>query len=169
MTGPHISSEREQNYDDFWEVRRENIYDSWERIAENLYYEAVEVEEFKILVYNTYDYFSRSREYNSVLRADLPVYRHICTVQSHCDIPDGNTEAEFMVCKSMSESLCWVIENNFRRGYYKMSMPLELSYHGSRNEADMSSFDSFSKAFDELIGIYKEEFEEDDEYEEEED
>ena len=43
-------------------------------------------------------------------------------------------------------------------------MPLELSVHGSRNEADMSSFESFSKAFDNLIEMYKEEF---DEYDEE--
>jgi len=148
MKGQYVPSEREK------------LYDSWEEIAENLYYEAIDVEGFKALIYNTFEYFSKSKEYNSVLREDLPIYRHICTVQSHCDIPDGNTEAEFTVCKSMAESLCWVIENGFKRGYYEISMPLELSYHGSHNEADMSSFDSYSKAFDNLMQMYEEEYEE---------
>ena len=53
-----------------------------------------------------------------------------------------------------------MIENSFERGYYKISMPLELSYHNSRGEADMSSFESFCKAFDDLIEMYKEEFDE---------
>ena len=39
-------------------------------------------------------------------------------------------------------------------------MPLELSVHGSRNEADISSFESYSKAFDNLMQMYKEEYEE---------
>ncbi len=148
---------------------REELYDRWEEIAENLYYEAIDVEGFKTLVYNTYEYFSKSKEYNSVLREDLPVFRFICALNWHCDIPEGNSEAEFTVCKSMAESLCWVIENSFERGYYKISMPLELSYHGSHNEADMSSFESFSREFDKLIEDCKEEFEEEYDEEEEED
>lgn len=144
--------------------QREALYDRWESIAENLYYEAIDVEEFKKTVYDTYEYFRQNREYNSVLREDLPIFRFICALNWHCDIPKGNSEAEFTACKSMAESLCWVIENSFERGYYKISMPLELSYHNSRNEADMSSFESFSKAFDNLIEMYKEEF---DEYDEE--
>ncbi len=144
--------------------RREMLYDKWESIAENLYYEAIDIEEFKTLVYDTYEYFRQSREYNSVLREDLPIFRFICKYQFCTDVPPGNTEAEFAVCQSFAESLCWVIENSFERGYYKISMPLELSYQNSRNEADMSSFESFSKAFDNLIEMYKEEF---DEYDEE--
>ena len=53
-----------------------------------------------------------------------------------------------------------MIENSFERGYYKISMTLVLSYHNSRGEADMSSFESFCKAFDDLIEMYKEEFDE---------
>lgn len=152
MKGPYVPSQREI------------LYDKWESISENLYYEAINVEEFKTLVYDTYEYFRQSRDYNSVLREDLPIFRFICKYQFCTDVPPGNTEAEFTVCKSMAESLCWVIENSFERGYYKISMPLELSYHNSRNEADMSSFESFSKAFNNLIEMYKEEF---DEYDEE--
>ncbi len=151
MKGPYVPSQREI------------LYDKWESISENLYYEAIVIEEFKTLVYDTYEYFRQSREYNSVLREDLPIFRFICALNQHCDIPEGNSEAEFAVCKSMAESLCWVIENQFSRGYYKISMPLELSYHNSRNEADMSSFESFCKAFDNLIEMYKEEFDESDE------
>ena len=140
--------------------RREMLYDRWESIAEHLYYEATDIEEFKTLVYDTYEYFRQSRDYNSVLREDIPIFRFMCKYQFCTDIPSGNTEAEFTVCQSFAESLCWVIENGFERGYYKISMPLELSYHNSHNEADMSSFESFCKAFDSLMQMYKEEYEE---------
>ena len=148
MNGPYVPSQREM------------LYDRWETLAENVYYEKTDVEEFKILVYDTFEYFRQSRDYNSVLREDLPIFRFICKYQFCTDIPSGNTEAEFAVCQSFAESLCWVIENQFSRGYYKISMPLELSVHNSRNEADMSSFESYSKAFDNLMQIYKEEYEE---------
>ena len=50
MKGPYIPSQRE------------TLYVRWETLAENVYYEKTDVEEFKTLVYDTFEYFRQNKE-----------------------------------------------------------------------------------------------------------
>lgn len=133
---------------------RENLFQEWENVVLSEAYKNFDIENFKNLIYRTYFYFLQSGEYNSVLRDDLPILRLVCCFFRGEFAPQGCRESHFRCCQMFAEGLCYAVENGFKRGYYKQSLPL-LS-HIAPDEADMSTSESFSKHFATCLECFEE-------------
>ena len=67
--------------------------------------------------------------------------------------PRGFSEAEAESCKDFLEGLCFAVEEGFDAGYGVNSLPIGImrnGFHGgAASEADMSTYETFNKAFEE--------------------
>ena len=142
-------------------TERENLFSEWENIVLNEAYKGFDIESFAKLLYKTYFFFYGNREYNSVLRDDLPIFRLVCVFSAFNYYPAGYRESHFRCCQMFAEGLCFAAESGFRRGYYKQSLP--LLPHIAPDEADMSTFESFSKHFATCLECYEEAYAESEE------
>lgn len=142
-------------------TEREKLELRWRDSIDKDWKDATDLENFKVLVFDTYNYLSQGSEYNSVLRGDLPIFRLMCIFSRVEFAPRGFRDSHFRCCQMFAEGLCCAVENGFKRGYYKKSLPL-LS-HIAPDEADMSTFESFSKHFTTCLKCYEEAYAESEE------
>lgn len=140
-------------------THRENLQLKWEKLAGR---SEPEIDSFKELVYDTYKYFSQSREFNSVLRDDLPIFHLMCVFSRLDFAPGGYRESHYRCCQITAEALCLTTEAGFKRGYFKESLHFPKT-HIVPDEADMSSFESFSKCFATCLECYEESYAESEE------
>ena len=148
--GKMIRSAREQE--------RERLYNLWEETLRRLDECHFNLEEVIKGIQDTYHFFAGTREFNSVLRIDLPIFRNLCQIEAFNYCPEDCKQYEFTVCINCISGLIWAIENAFARGYYVDSLPLEIKVHNSNLEADMSSYDAYKKALAKMMKMYREEF-----------
>ena len=121
-----------------------------------------DLEEFKHLIFDTYQYLESVLSENANYRTDLLLlYKYIIQTSSYLNlmrlerVPLSTAES-FIDCL---EGLCYVFENGFDHGYLEHSLPLgfqrNLPTGYSDPEADMSSYDSFLKAFNNNVEYLK--------------
>lgn len=145
-------------------TERSDILAAWEHLRDDECMH-LDVTAFKHLVFDTYWYFRKSKEYNSVLRDDLPIYRYIAWVVMAANaFPETCKEYEFLCCEDFAAGLLQAIEDGFQRRYHKVVLCLGLSYYVpagcDAGEADMSSYDTYDRAFrSELIFFMREQIE----------
>ena len=147
---------------------RNEILRKWEDIIDNYDpfddYE-LDFDEMKTLIYNTYEYFHMNKESDTILRVDLPIYRCISQFELIERYPKDWTSSMLDNCADFILGLRYVLENGFDAGYKENPLPLGLGRHTpagcADQEADMTSFDTYSKDFDDQLGILREEYEED--------
>lgn len=151
----------------------EELISMWEKVLEDSEADTLDTVNFKHLIFDTYRYFYQFKAYNSVLRADLEIYKYavrFCNVWG--GYPNNCERYELATCLDFAEGLCRSIETGFQRGYYQISLPLGLSYHApagcSEPEADMSSYEAYEKAFRRELVAFMREYMEDDELDEQE-
>lgn len=151
---------------------KEQIFLSWENVwDEYTGGPKFDVNCFKHLVFDTWQYFRQFKAYNSVLREDLAIVRYLSSFWMNAEqYPTNCEQYMYECCTDFAQGLSWVIENDFQRGYQKESLPLLLAWqqHGGADmEADMSSYDAYARDFRKhLIYFMREQAEGDDEIEE---
>lgn len=153
---------------------REELISRWSKVLED-YPDilAFDVANFKHLIFDTYSYFYQFKAYNSVLREDLEIYKYavqFCNIRG--DSPNNCEHYELETCLDFAEGLCQSIETGFQREYYQISLPLDNLYHVpagcSASEADMSSYETYEKAFRRALIDYMRDHIETDELDEQE-
>ena len=121
-----------------------------------------DLEGFKHLIFDTYQYLESVHSENANYRTDLLLlYKYIIQTSSYLNlkslerVPPSVAES-FIDCL---EGLCYVFENGFDYGYLEHSLPLGFQRYipagCSDPEADMSSYESFLKAFDNNVEYLK--------------
>ena len=140
------------------------LEDKWMLIVEDLIEEEdiSDLEEFKHLIFDTFQYLESVHSENANYQKDLLLlYKYIKQTNSYLNlkslesVPLSVTES-FIDCL---EGLCHVFEKGFDYGYLEHSLPLGFQSHipagCSDPEADMSSYESFLKAFDNNVEYLK--------------
>lgn len=152
---------------------REELISRWETVLKD-YRDSfiLDVANFKHLVFDTYSYFYQFKDYNMVLREDLKIYKYAVQFIGGNDYPNNCEQYAFETCLDFAAGLCLSIENGFQRGYRKISLPLDNLYHipagCSASEVDMSSYETYEKAFRRALVDCMREHMEDDELDEQE-
>lgn len=136
-------------------TERGDILAAWELLREDEC-SHLDVTAFKHLAFDTYWYFRRSMDYNSVLREDLPIYRDIAWVVMAADaFPETCKEYEFLCCNEFAAGLLQAIEDGFRRRYHRIALLLGLTCPGGDvDEADMSSYETYDRSFRKELILY---------------
>ena len=148
-----------------------NIEDKWELTVEDLLNEEdiQGIEEFKQQIFDTYQYLESVLTDKEVFpRKLLPLYKYI--VQTHMYLYSKYLERVPHAVSSTFDDccagLCRGIDKGFNNGYYEHSLPLGLTRHTPAGcaspEADMSSFESFLKSFDDSVELLRDYYGEDD-------
>ena len=140
------------------------LEEKWMLIVEDLPEEEdiSDPEELKRLIFDTYQHLeSALTDKNNYPRDLLLLYKYIVQACMHLStkylerVPHA-VSVSFADCL---EGLCYVIEKGFNTGYYEHSLPLGLSRHTPAGcadpEADMSSYESFLKEFDDNVEYLK--------------
>ena len=121
-----------------------------------------DLEGFKHLIFDTYQYLESVHSENANYRTDLLLlYKYIIQTSSYLNLKSLErvppSVAESFI--DSLEGLCYVFENGFGYGYLEHSLPLGFQRHiptgCSDPEADMSSYESFLKAFDNNVEYLK--------------
>lgn len=155
---------------------REDILSAWEMVSEEHgRADEADLMSFKHLIFDTYWYFRRTKEFNSVLRDDLPIYRLVYRFWVEGGVWSwlrGYEEYVTGTCLDTAQGLTWSIDNGFERGRYESMLPTGLSeIRGMEDELDMSAYESYEQGFrKQLVSSMRDqiEFEEDDELPDEE-
>lgn len=132
---------------------RNRIQEAWEKVWKDYFLSGpvLDVTGFVRLVFDTYEYFLQYKNYNSVLREELTIYKYISAFYLAADeYPENCEHYALDCCTDFAHGLCWAIENDFKRGMHKMCLPLLLDdpdHGGADSEADMSSYETYQKAF----------------------
>ena len=145
------------------------LLERWSKLVDNLIRnknnENTDVLTLKPVIYDTYHFCRKELEnINSISRDKLLLYKTIvqagtCIMK---DLPKGMTLAESLTCLDCIEGLLYVIENGFNAGYGKYPLPLGFTGHtpagGADPEADMTSYESFEKSFEDNVMLLREEY-----------
>ncbi len=117
---------------------------------------------FNHLIFDTYHLLREEHTEDTLSKKLLPLYRHIAQVSILLDY-DYIPGISHSVQKALNEScwgLCYVIEHGFNSGYHKISMPTFLRSYTPAGcaapEADMSSFESYIKEFNDNARYFRE-------------
>ena len=148
-----------------------SIEDKWALTVEDLLNEEdiQGIDEFKQQIFDTYQYLeSVLPDKDGFPRKLLSLYKYI--VQTHMYLSTKYLERVPHAVSSTFDDccagLCHVIEKGFNNGYYEHSLPLGLTRYTPAGcaspEADMSSFDSFLKSFDDNVDLLRDYYGEDD-------
>ena len=116
------------------------------------------LEDIKKAIFDTYHYYRKEVGDNtSIPRNRLIIYKYVAQVTSYMmtQYPRGFSEAEAESCKDFIEGLCFCIEEGFDAGYGANPLPIGLTreglHGGADSEADMSTYETFNKAFEENV------------------
>jgi len=140
------------------------LQEKWMLIAEDLINEEdiFDLDELKHLIFDTYQHLEAVlTDKDSYPRNLLPLYKYLVQASQYLNntylesVPAA-VSAAFGNC---IEGLCYVIENGFDCGYHEHSLPLGLTRPTpagcADSEADMSSYESFLKAFNDNVEYLK--------------
>ena len=144
---------------DVMNEKYEILLESWATIKDNCSeLNEINLDELKHLIYNTYHFFkSEIGESKEINRSILALYNHIAGVSFYfvSNFAEGMTESVSSTFEDFLLGLCYVIEEGFDAGYTANPLPLGLGKHtpaGCANpEAEMTSYESFEKAFDKNV------------------
>jgi len=145
----------------------DNLVAGWSEIIEALYdgVDGFNVDEVKKLIFDTYHYYKKEvGEANIVARNGLTVYKYIGQISFFLSTNnvDGVPESVSETCADFLQGLCYVIEKNFDAGYGKNPLPIGLRRHTPAGcadpEADMTTYESFEKDFDDNVEFLRDEY-----------
>ena len=140
------------------------LEEKWMLIIEDLTEEEdiPDPEEFKHLIFDTFQYLESVHSENANYQKDLLLlYKYIIQTNSYLNLKSLESvplsvNESFLDCL---EGLCHVLEKGFDYGYLEHSLPLGFQRNipsGCADpEADMSSYESFLKAFDNNVEYLK--------------
>lgn len=132
----------------------------WEELLETLRCGEPDLEAIKHLIFDTYHFLKSDLTGDTIPRNRLELYKYIGQVcQSlYTDYPIGMKHSETLVFLALASGLCFVYENGFV-GYDENSLRLVFVDEPAgfyEPEADMTTYESFEKDFDKIVGWYQE-------------
>ena len=145
----------------------EELVLGWEEVLECLRdKETPDIDVIQHLIFDSYHYEKKEIKGDSVPRNRLKLYKLIgqfCQSLSE-NYPEGMTASLSETCEDFASGICYVIENAFDCGYGENVIPISLNRHvpvGCANpEADMTTYESFVKEFDENLEWLRDEYDE---------
>jgi hypothetical protein len=131
----------------------------WEQLWDAFRYEeAVDIDDLKHLIFDTYDYLEYFiQEGKGFPLYILPMYKNIVQTRTALDLtPVENVPAPVSAAATdFLEGLCYIYEHGSYSGYYKRSIPLGLTRHTpagyAEPEANMETYDTFLSSFEDLV------------------
>ncbi len=153
-----LSDEKKRIHYDLNELtgKWEGLIESIDDIDEDDY------EELKHLIFDTYHYFkNKAANDNLMTQKELLMYKYAGQAQYY--FSEWTAGAENITFADFLQGLCYVIEKGFDVGYGKNPLPLGLTMHtpagGADPEADMTSFETFEKSFEDNVKMLREDYE----------
>ena len=139
-----------------WKNFTESVQDMGEKFG------GERIEEFKPLLYETFDYFYKEKDSEGVPHSDIKIIYYMSKFTALENWREGmRSEINMCSCQSFTDSLLWAIEHGFEEAYgFKKTMPHDFYTHGSNGWADMSTFETFEKELNSLIEMYEDDNEE---------
>ena len=143
------------------------LMDGWDSLVETLTDNGyVEKEEIQHLCFDTYHFLRAEIGESEVIpKKLLPIYKAIGNTQILLysnPLSEYLSESETGVFLDIMYGLCDVVEEGFDAGYGEYPLPLGTSRRtpagGMDPEADMTSFESFQKSFEDYDQMLQEEY-----------
>lgn len=143
----------------------EDLTAGWNEIVDDLRdHDKADIENIQHLIFETYLFVKQNIYGDSIPRSRLELYKLIvqfCELLGYYSA--GMAESLSTTCEAFAMGLCYVIEKEYK-GYREDSLPISLNIHVpggcSDLEADMSTYESFVKEFNENVEWLREEYEE---------
>lgn len=131
----------------------------WEELLETLSCGKPDLDAVKHLIFDTYHFLKTDLTGNTIPRNRLELYKYIGQVcQSlYTDYPIGMKHSETLALLALASGLCFVYEVGFA-GYGENSLRLIFIDEPAgfyEPEADMTTYESFKKDFDKIVGWYQ--------------
>ena len=145
----------------------ETLAESWLEVLEWLAEdpEEFDVETVKKLIFDTYHFYKQEVGDNGEVSRNLMiVYKYVSQAGFYLSTQfvDGVPESVSTTCADFLEGLSYVIEKTFDAGYGKNPLPMGLARHTPAGcagaEADMTTYETFEKDFNDNITFLQEEF-----------
>lgn len=146
----------------------DSIYDDitaqWDELLETIRWGIVDLDKVKHLIYDTFYYIKNDFKGDSIPREKLELYKYICQV---CQVLSteyavGIRQSESHMLHACAMGLCFLFEHGFL-GYSGNSLLIGLNDAVSGfyvPEADMTTYESFDKAFDKSADDLREYYDE---------
>ena len=145
----------------------ETLAFSWLEVLEWLAEDLGEfdVETVKKLIFDTYHFYKQEVGDNGEVSRNLMiVYKYVSQAGFYLSTQfvDGVPESVSTTCADFLEGLSYVIEKTFDAGYGKNPLPMGIARHTPAGcagaEADMTTYETFEKDFNDNITFLQEEF-----------
>ncbi|MCR4715874.1 MAG: hypothetical protein K5656_01715 [Lachnospiraceae bacterium] len=149
------------------EKEYETLAFSWLEVLEWLAEDLGEfdVETVKKLIFDTYHFYKKEVGDNGEVSRNLMiVYKYVSQAGFYLSTQfiDGVPESVSTTCADFLAGLSYVIEKTFDAGYGKNPLPMGLARHTPAGcadaEADMTTYETFEKDFNDNITFLQEEF-----------
>ncbi len=146
----------------------DSIYDDitaqWDELLETIRWEIVDLDKVKHLIYDTFYYIKCDFKGDSIPREKLELYKYICQVCQalSTEYAVGIRQSESHMLHACAMGLCFLFEHGFL-GYSGNSLLIGLNDAVSGfyvPEADMTTYESFDKAFDKSADDLREYYDE---------
>ena len=142
----------------------EELTSEWEELLEVLRCGQTDLDAVKHFIFDTYHFLKSDLKGDSIPRNRLELYKYISQAcrSLYLDYPLGIKKSESLAFYEFASGLCFVFETG-SVVYEGNSMRVDFySPTGFDNsEADMTTYESFEKDFDKVVGWYLIEDEED--------
>ena len=145
----------------------EELTTEWEELLETLRCGIQDLDAVKHLIFDTYWFLKADLTGDSIPRNRLELYKYIGQVcQSlYTDYPIGMKHSETLVFHAFASGLCFIYEAGFV-AYGENNLRLVFVEEPAgfyEPEADMTTYASFEKDFDKIVGWYQDIDDEEDE------
>lgn len=146
----------------------DSIYDDitaqWDELLETIRWGIVDLDKVKHLIYDTFYYIKSDFKGDSIPREKLELYKYICQVCQalNTEYAVGIRQSESHMLQDCAMGLCFVVEHGLL-GYSGNSLLIGLNDAVSGfyvPEADMTTYESFDKAFDKSADDLREYYDE---------
>ncbi len=124
----------------------------------------IDIDDLKHLIFDTYHFYRKElADTQTVRRQELRLYKYISQMSLFFISDSVVDNAENATIADCLAGLCYVVEEGFDAGYGDKAMPLGLIRNttagGAEPEADMTTYESFEKSFDDNVRMLQEEYE----------
>ena len=140
----------------------ERLSDGWGDIVNQMEEGFLDEKHIKPLIYDTYHFFKKELADGETIKRDqLEIYKYISQACFWCKTDLGAPDKFSLqgTCEDFLEGLIYVIEYSFDAGYG--ANPLPIGFNRTPDgcadiEADMTSYETFEKDFNEDMEYFKE-------------
>lgn len=145
----------------------EELTTEWEELLETLRCGKPDLETVKHLIFDTYHYLKANLTGDTIPRNRLELYKYVgqACQSLYTDYPTGLKHSETLVFHAFASGLCFIYEAGFV-AYGENNLRLVFVEEPAgfyEPEADMTTYESFEKDFDKIVGWYQDIDDEEDE------